>query len=122
MSQCIECGTPVASGESFCGTCGTPQPPAAAGPDRVDETGGKSLKTNISLPELEPSLQSSGADLSTGAPLREGEVFIEDEVVPEKRTTGGQRPAPKQLHPGTLLNSRYEIVRRIGGGGMGAVY
>jgi serine/threonine protein kinase len=36
--------------------------------------------------------------------------------------TGGHRPAVKQLEPATLLNSRYEIVRRIGGGGMGAVY
>jgi tRNA A-37 threonylcarbamoyl transferase component Bud32 len=122
MSQCIECGTPVASGESFCGTCGTPQPPAAASTDRVDEMRGKSLKTNISLPELEPSLQSSGAGPLIDAPLIEDEVFLEDEVVPEKRTTGGQRPAAKQLESGTLLNSRYEIVRRIGGGGMGAVY
>jgi serine/threonine-protein kinase len=47
---------------------------------------------------------------------------LEDEVVPEKRTTGGHRPAVKQLEAGTLLNRRYEIVRRIGGGGMGAVY
>ncbi len=39
-----------------------------------------------------------------------------------KGTTGGRLPAVKQLDPGTVLNSRYEIVRRIGGGGMGAVY
>jgi serine/threonine-protein kinase len=37
-------------------------------------------------------------------------------------STGGGRPQAKQLEPNTLLNSRYEIVRRIGGGGMGAVY
>jgi len=40
----------------------------------------------------------------------------------KKRTTGGHQPAIKQLDPSTVLNSRYEIVRRIGGGGMGAVY
>ena len=28
----------------------------------------------------------------------------------------------QQLDPGSVLNNRYEIVRRIGGGGMGAVY
>ncbi len=33
-----------------------------------------------------------------------------------------QRTQAKQLDPGTLLYTRYEIVRRIGGGGMGAVY
>ena len=37
-------------------------------------------------------------------------------------TTGGHQPTVKQLPPNTVLNSRYEIVRRIGGGGMGAVY
>src|ERR1041385_9242107 len=37
-------------------------------------------------------------------------------------TTGGHRPTVKKLAPNTVLNGRYEIVRRIGGGGMGAVY
>lgn len=37
-------------------------------------------------------------------------------------TTGGHQPTVKQLQAETVLNSRYEIVRRIGGGGMGAVY
>jgi serine/threonine-protein kinase len=49
-----------------------------------------------------------------------------DEKTPKpaakKRTTGGHQPAIKQLDAGTLLNNRYEIARRIGGGGMGAVY
>jgi serine/threonine-protein kinase len=33
-----------------------------------------------------------------------------------------RRPKPKTLVAGKVLNNRYEIVRRIGGGGMGAVY
>ena len=37
-------------------------------------------------------------------------------------STGRLRHQAKQLDPGTILYSRYEIVRRIGGGGMGAVY
>ena len=37
-------------------------------------------------------------------------------------TTGGHQLTIKQLEGGTVLNGRYEIVRRIGGGGMGAVY
>lgn len=41
---------------------------------------------------------------------------------PVRGTTGGHRPAVKQLAQNTVLNGRYEIVRRIGGGGMGAVY
>jgi eukaryotic-like serine/threonine-protein kinase len=38
------------------------------------------------------------------------------------RTGGSSRRSSSQLEPGTLLYSRYEIVKRIGGGGMGAVY
>ena len=41
---------------------------------------------------------------------------------PQRSTGGGHRANVKQLDPGTILNHRYEIVRRIGGGGMGAVY
>ncbi|HWS55854.1 MAG TPA: protein kinase, partial [Pyrinomonadaceae bacterium] len=37
-------------------------------------------------------------------------------------TGGSSRRATRPLDPGTILNSRYEIVRKIGGGGMGAVY
>lgn len=37
-------------------------------------------------------------------------------------STGRLRHQAKQLDPGTILYARYEIVRRIGGGGMGAVY
>ncbi len=37
-------------------------------------------------------------------------------------STGRLRHQAKQLDPGIILYSRYEIIRRIGGGGMGAVY
>ncbi|HJR09333.1 MAG TPA: protein kinase [Pyrinomonadaceae bacterium] len=37
-------------------------------------------------------------------------------------STGRLRQQAKQLEPDTILYSRYQIVRRIGGGGMGAVY
>ena len=36
--------------------------------------------------------------------------------------TDGRRPGLKPLSEGIVLNARYEIVRKIGGGGMGAVY
>ena len=41
---------------------------------------------------------------------------------PHRGSTGGHRPSVSQLPSNTVLNGRYEIVRRIGGGGMGAVY
>ena len=37
-------------------------------------------------------------------------------------STDGRKSGLKPLPEGTLLNSRYQIVKKIGGGGMGAVY
>lgn len=118
MSQCSECGSPMASAQSFCGTCGTAQlPPAESigGPGEADNSS-NSPDTNFPLKEPGPATETSLAGVATGAQL------VKEDQVPEKRTTGGHRPTAKQLESGTLLNSRYEIVRRIGGGGMGAVY
>jgi eukaryotic-like serine/threonine-protein kinase len=50
------------------------------------------------------------------------EVPVQGKHTIKKGNTGGHQPTVKQLDLGSVLNSRYEIVRRIGGGGMGAVY
>jgi serine/threonine-protein kinase len=65
---------------------------------------------------------ASGNEKLTGEVGREGRT--PGAVPPTARAgaTGGRQATSKQLEAGTLLNGRYEIVRRIGGGGMGAVY
>jgi len=118
MILCVECGAKVAPDEQFCGNCG------------------KELRT---VSQLEESVSPSG-DMESGnpraestneppeAPSRAGGSITGDveshgtSIVPQKHTTGGHQPTAKQLDPATVLNGRYEIVRRIGGGGMGAVY
>jgi eukaryotic-like serine/threonine-protein kinase len=61
-------------------------------------------------PEPAPALESAGLAKTSGTGLGKGD-------------TDGRRSAKlKQLPEGTVLNNRYEIVRKIGGGGMGAVY
>lgn len=63
---------------------------------------------------------------STGEIRRESSINSNSNDSPptaRSGSTGGRQPtASKQLEAGTVLNGRYEIVRRIGGGGMGAVY
>ncbi len=54
-----------------------------------------------------------------------GELVPTGEAVPKTSRADSvpdRRPKPKALTEGKVLNHRYEVVRRIGGGGMGAVY
>jgi eukaryotic-like serine/threonine-protein kinase len=53
-----------------------------------------------------------------------GEIEREESPSATSRADAAEprKPKPKALASGKILNSRYEIVRRIGGGGMGAVY
>lgn len=80
-----------------------------------------------SKPTAEATSASASADPkpissdSLSGPGTEGVKVPSTTSVPHK-TTGGHQPTIKQLDGGTVLNGRYEIARRIGGGGMGAVY
>jgi len=118
MAECLECGTPVTPGESFCRNCGTqqPAPTAVAAESAIDISA--SEKENLPVENSIPDLISSD---SFGGSSTFGDPNPVKHTV-KKGTTGGRQPTIKQLDPGSVLNSRYEIVRRIGGGGMGAVY
>ncbi len=131
-------------GETFCSRCGTQNP--AAGPASVPaslkeskESGGtdeaKQPAANAtaavaaaSPEEPEPATANENGPAATGLGSESlgggstGEVKVQTKHTVKKGTTGGHQPAIKQLDPGSVLNARYEIVRRIGGGGMGAVY
>ncbi len=133
MADCIECGKPVVAGESFCSRCGTQHPvaPKATPKDVVEKSGANeaaaaavSPKEGVSEIESEDEsgavVRSVGSDSLGGAST--GEVKVQPKHTVKKGNTGGHQPAIKQLDPGSVLNARYEIVRRIGGGGMGAVY
>ena len=129
MHKCPQCGGEVSRDVPFCGHCGAQLPPvsdevvSAATPS--DDRG---APQSLAGPAPATRVPSASLQTSTGPPAVE--VPIETNAVvggtakspDKKRTTGGHQPTIKQLDPATVLNSRYEIVRRIGGGGMGAVY
>ncbi len=81
-----------------------------------------SLETTYVDPE---SIEEPSAPLSSnslGGSFTDNIATPGKGPTPKESTTGGKRPSVKQLASNTVLNGRYEIVRRIGGGGMGAVY
>ncbi|HEX5832384.1 MAG TPA: protein kinase [Pyrinomonadaceae bacterium] len=143
MAECNACGARVSPGEHFCGNCGTQQIPNSPELKTVAANLGEHGEVQFAPPP-QPSAESSSAP-EPSAPLAEppvSEAAVEpeptpissaslggsytDNVQPETgspaRGTGGKRSTVKQLDSNTILNHRYEIVRRIGGGGMGAVY
>ncbi|MEK6281128.1 MAG: protein kinase [Acidobacteriota bacterium] len=119
MAECLECGTPTVPGEAFCSNCGTKNPvPELKSTSEGDSTGAAAAK-DVPRDLLETDESVLISDSLGGHSTGDVDVKVKPT---QKGTTGGHQPAVKQLDPGSLLNSRYEIVRRIGGGGMGAVY
>ena len=147
MDKCLQCGTATVPGEAFCSNCGTKHPSVPALPPESEETtlayedeeesGAASTAMApevVSAPPAESAVEqptveddevdgfvssSSLGGVSTGE-VPGASVAVKHTI--KKGNTGGRQATIKQLDPGSVLNSRYEIVRRIGGGGMGAVY
>jgi ribosomal protein L40E len=136
MAECLKCGAATVPGETFCSNCGMKNPVApkeasAATGDGGEDSAESSGAARAMPPEpTEIAVEANEAagdedDLVSSQSLGGGttdEVPAQAKHTIKKGTTGGRQPTVKQLDPGSVLNSRYEIVRRIGGGGMGAVY
>src|SRR5258706_5545957 len=144
MAECLKCGTTTVPGEAFCSNCGTKNPPAEKSPQESEETtlsyedevesGAAAAKAPEAAQPTEAPVSAaisgeiSGTDFESSVSLggkTTGEVPEEAPLIKhtiKKGNTGGHQSTVKQLDPASVLNSRYEIVRRIGGGGMGAVY
>src|SRR6185503_10688785 len=146
MAECLKCGTTTVPGEAFCSNCGTKNPPGPKSPQEPEDStlsyedeSESGAAAEAKAPETanpaespastEISGEISGADFESSVSLggkTTDEVPVDTPLI--KHTVkkgnigGGHQPTVKQLDPGSVLNSRYEIVRRIGGGGMGAVY
>jgi serine/threonine-protein kinase len=140
MAECLKCGTTTVPGEAFCSNCGTKNP--VQSPEGSEETtlpvfaeeedpitgGGETMPpTAAANGSATDGVSTDGAlgsqlDSPELAGDSTGDVPVAVKHTIKKGNTGGHQPAVKQLDPASVLNNRYEIVRRIGGGGMGAVY
>lgn len=111
MPACRVCDHEVAEDQDSCPSCGAVQEPVlemSVAPDVADvsETA-QAEAPNEDLPQ--PDTDEVG----------EGSAATTTVASPE---TDGKRPGLRPLSEDQLLNGRYKIVRKIGGGGMGAVY
>ncbi len=148
MSVCDKCGAAVTAGDAFCGVCGASQQAAGNDAAAARDAGGTVAATAAVTALSSPAPHAADTehiseDQSSTSPdspepahenaTRHVSSAFDADNAPStdalgassssgNATTGGRRPANKQLEQDFELNRRYEIVRRIGGGGMGAVY
>jgi serine/threonine-protein kinase len=142
MTQCRECGREIAENVEFCPICGTVQ--ATIAPANVSDGDSSAIGENgleRPVPEELPVADIFG-DAGTAPDAPEiDEVNAGDNPEPNVESaedgvpaviggtakalggeTNGKKAGLKPLTEGTLLNGRYRIAGKIGGGGMGAVY
>jgi serine/threonine protein kinase len=108
-------------------------------PIALDEREAPEVQAQASAPQVSEAASSEEEEKEEAAfgegqmektiapePAKDTGEIVERESSPQRTaragSTGGRGQASKQLEAGHVLNGRYEIVRRIGGGGMGAVY
>jgi serine/threonine protein kinase len=115
MPACNNCGA-ITENEKFCGVCGSRQQRETSA--AMPEMGITTVQPAPSS-EAEPPREERHTSMSQQRST--GELAADNEPAGTSQPSA-RRGKPKALEGGKVLNNRYEVVRRIGGGGMGAVY
>src|ERR1700722_11047626 len=102
--KCPRCGSPTAPNSTVCTHCMTPLPVGA--PGTTSPALGVSSSGAAATPTMDETITGIGRENWTT----------------RARPNPAARQSPEALEIGTVLANRYEIVRMIGEGGMGAVY
>jgi len=111
MPACRVCGLEVAEDQESCPSCGAVQEPVvemSVAPDRPESN------DTVTEPSESDENQANTDEVVEQDPAPTTAVASTE--------TDGKKPGLKPLAESELLSGRYKIVRRIGGGGMGAVY
>src|SRR5436190_15117279 len=130
MALCAECGAEMAPEENFCGKCGARQsqhlagdasPSVESAPD-LDAVAGSTFG-NMPAESSSPESSSPGIQQPSGSTGQLSDDRGQTSAAVEGSDARPQKKSKSSaLPPRQVLDNRYEIVRRIGGGGMGAVY
>lgn len=133
MTQCQACGLETAEPEGSCSNCG-----ASAAVVSHEEYSGHAAESHppVEAPETNEGTAAAPVDDNVNPSKKKITSDFEEEMPGDQNAgseqagttnvksagTDGKKSAMRALATGTVLNNRYEIVRKIGGGGMGAVY
>ncbi len=139
MAFCHQCGVEIAGSEDTCQVCGAVQAGSTVATADVAATVAAAPVEEEIIPSYsEAEIGQSATDDEIEKPIT-NDIADPDEADPGDVNdttqaaagetsstmggyTGGRKPGLKPLAESTLLAGRYQIVRKIGGGGMGAVY
>lgn len=131
MSQCQKCGAETAETEQFCRDCASPEEGESSAVAVCPEEPAPETEVEVrqdapvdvdgaSFVDSEPQQAHKSTTNDFDEPAAEPNSGGTTEV--SSTETDGRRAGMRALSSGIILNNRYEIVRKIGGGGMGAVY
>jgi len=128
---CPQCNTAAEPAARFCGVCGAPIPVAAPGASgNFERALDRALQSALAHPSgvraMSPATGGRVMSPAAGVPVTPASSGRSGPAAPRTLTpapiAAGPRPASLDSLVGRTLNNRYQVERKIGEGGFGAVF